>query len=140
MPTYEYRCAACGHEFELFQSMSASVKRKCPECKTLKLERLIGTGAAVIFKGGGFYETDYRSESYNKAAQADKKKQDDAAKPAADASKESSATSDSKSDSKSESKPTTNSDAKQAAKSAAKSATKPEAKPASKSKPKKPTK
>jgi len=73
MPTYEYRCAACDHEFELFQSMSASTKRKCPECGKMKLERLIGTGAAVIFKGPGFYQTDYRSESYKKAAEKDKK-------------------------------------------------------------------
>ncbi len=73
MPTYDYRCNACGHEFELFQSMSDSVKKKCPECSKLALERLIGTGAAVLFKGGGFYETDYRSEGYKKAADAEKK-------------------------------------------------------------------
>jgi putative FmdB family regulatory protein len=73
MPTYDYVCNACGHRFELFQQMSDSVKRKCPKCGALKLERLIGTGAAVLFKGGGFYETDYRSESYKKAAEADKK-------------------------------------------------------------------
>ena len=73
MPTYEYACRACGHEFELFQQMTAKVKRKCPECGRQKLERLIGTGAGVIFKGGGFYETDYRSESYRKAAEAEKK-------------------------------------------------------------------
>jgi len=72
MPTYDYRCNACNHEFELFQSMSDSPNRKCPECGKLKLERLIGTGAAVIFKGSGFYETDYRSEGYKKAAKADK--------------------------------------------------------------------
>ncbi len=71
MPTYDYRCNACDHEFELFQSMSASHKRKCPECGKNALERLIGTGAAVMFKGSGFYETDYRSESYKKAAKAD---------------------------------------------------------------------
>jgi putative FmdB family regulatory protein len=84
MPTYDYRCSACGHEFELFQSMSESTKRKCPECGKLALERLIGTGAAVLFKGSGFYETDYRSDSYKKAAEADKKstepKKDDASK------------------------------------------------------------
>ena len=74
MPTYDYRCKGCGHEFELFQSMSATVKRKCPECKELKLKRLIGTGGAVIFKGSGFFQTDYRSDSYKKAAEADKKK------------------------------------------------------------------
>ena len=73
MPTYEYVCDACGHEFELFQSMSASVKRKCPECGKLKLKRLIGIGSGIIFKGSGFYQTDYRSESYKKAAEADKK-------------------------------------------------------------------
>ncbi len=72
MPTYDYRCDACGHEFELFQQMSASVKKKCPECAKLKLKRLIGTGSAVMFKGSGFYETDYRSDSYKKAAKADK--------------------------------------------------------------------
>ncbi|MEO0715672.1 MAG: zinc ribbon domain-containing protein [Planctomycetota bacterium] len=71
MPTYDYRCNNCEHEFELFQSMSASHKRKCPECGKHALERLIGTGAAVMFKGSGFYETDYRSESYKKAAKAD---------------------------------------------------------------------
>ena len=74
MPTYDYRCEACGHEFEFFQSMSDKVKRKCPECGELKLKRLIGTGGAVIFKGSGFYQTDYRSDSYKKAAEADKKK------------------------------------------------------------------
>jgi len=73
MPTYDYQCEGCGHEFELFQQMSDSVKRKCPECSKLKLKRLIGTGAGVLFKGGGFYETDYRSDSYKKAADADKK-------------------------------------------------------------------
>lgn len=73
MPTYEYKCNACEHRFELFQSMKDSPKRKCPECGKNALERLIGTGAAVIFKGSGFYQTDYRSESYKKAAEAEKK-------------------------------------------------------------------
>tara|TARA_R110002072_G_scaffold42064_20_gene118686 strand:+ start:117063 stop:117419 length:357 start_codon:yes stop_codon:yes gene_type:complete len=73
MPTYEYRCNNCGHEFELFQSMSAGVKKKCPQCAKMTLERLIGTGAAVIFKGSGFYETDYRSKSYNSDKEADSK-------------------------------------------------------------------
>jgi len=72
MPTYDYRCNACEHAFELFQSMSEGVKKKCPECGKLSLERLIGTGAAVLFKGSGFYETDYRSDSYKKAAKAEK--------------------------------------------------------------------
>ena len=94
MPTYDYVCNACDHEFELFQSMSESVKKKCPECGKLKLERLIGTGAGVIFKGGGFYETDYRSDSYKKGAEADKKasetkpdKKNDAKKPETKAAK-----------------------------------------------------
>ncbi len=73
MPTYDYRCDQCGHEFELFQSMSDPVKRKCPECSELRLKRLIGTGGAVLFKGSGFYETDYRSDSYQKGAEAEKK-------------------------------------------------------------------
>lgn len=73
MPTYDYRCNACRHEFELFQSMKDSPKRKCPRCGKSALERLIGTGAAVLFKGSGFYETDYRSESYKKAAEAESK-------------------------------------------------------------------
>ncbi len=73
MPTYDYRCGACGHAFEAFQSMREGVKRKCPECGKNALERLIGVGAGVIFKGGGFYETDYRSDSYKKGAESEKK-------------------------------------------------------------------
>jgi len=73
MPTYDYQCDACDHEFELFQSINDPVKRKCPDCGKLKLRRLFGTGAAVVFKGSGFYQTDYRSESYKKAAEKDKK-------------------------------------------------------------------
>ena len=60
MPTYEYVCKGCEHKFELFQKMSDGVKRKCPECGELKLKRLLGIGAGLIFKGSGFYETDYR--------------------------------------------------------------------------------
>ena len=71
MPTYDYECESCGHAFELFQSMSAPVKRKCPECKKSKLKRLIGTGAGVLFKGSGFYETDYRGDSYAADAKKD---------------------------------------------------------------------
>ena len=73
MPTYDYECDACGHAFELFQQISESPKRKCPECRKHKLRRLFGTGAAVVFKGSGFYQTDYRSDSYKKAAAAEKK-------------------------------------------------------------------
>jgi putative FmdB family regulatory protein len=73
MPTYEYQCKSCDHTFELFQSMKDSPKRTCPKCGKAALERLIGTGAAVIFKGSGFYQTDYRSDSYKKAAEAESK-------------------------------------------------------------------
>ena len=72
MPTYEYECDACGHSFELFQQMSESPKRKCPACARLKLRRLLGTGAAVIFKGSGFYQTDYRSKEFREKAKAEK--------------------------------------------------------------------
>jgi putative FmdB family regulatory protein len=72
MPTYEYACDGCGHEFEEFQSIIARPLRKCPVCGKLKLQRLIGTGGGVIFKGSGFYQTDYRSESYKKAVEAEK--------------------------------------------------------------------
>lgn len=73
MPTYDYRCRACGHELEIFQSMSEKPKRACPKCGKQALERQIGTGAAILFKGSGFYQTDYRSESYKKAAESDSK-------------------------------------------------------------------
>ena len=76
MPTYDYVCDECGHAFELFQQMTAPVKRKCPACGKLRLRRLVGTGAGVIFKGSGFYQTDYRSDAYKKAAEADKKSSD----------------------------------------------------------------
>lgn len=71
MPTYDYRCSACGHEFEEFQSITAAPLKKCPACGKSKLQRLIGIGAGVIFKGSGFYETDYRSDSYKKSAKAE---------------------------------------------------------------------
>ena len=73
MPTYDYECGACEHAWELFQPMSAKPVRKCPECGKLKAERLIGTGGGILFKGSGFYETDYRSASYKKGAKAEKK-------------------------------------------------------------------
>ncbi len=73
MPTYAYKCDHCEHEFDLFQSITAKTLRKCPECARFKLRRLIGTGAGIIFKGAGFYETDYRSESYKKGEEKAKK-------------------------------------------------------------------
>lgn len=71
MPTYEYACQACGHRFEEFQSITAKPIRKCPQCKKLKVNRLISSGAGFIFKGSGFYITDYRSDSYKSAAKSD---------------------------------------------------------------------
>jgi len=71
MPTYDYVCDACEHKFELFQSIMAEAEKKCPECGKRKLRRLIGPGAAIVFKGSGFYSTDYRSASYKKGAPAD---------------------------------------------------------------------
>jgi len=78
MPTYDYACDACEHQFEEFQSMKDKPLRKCPKCGKPKLRCLFGTGAAVLFKGSGFYQTDYRSESYKAAAKAEQ----DAGKPA----------------------------------------------------------
>jgi putative FmdB family regulatory protein len=60
MPTYDYVCEGCGHKFEHFQSMTSRRLRTCPECRERKLTRLVGSGAGVIFKGSGFYETDYK--------------------------------------------------------------------------------
>jgi putative FmdB family regulatory protein len=111
MPTYDYECDACGHTFELFQSISEPVKKKCPECSKPKLRRLFGTGAAVVFKGSGFYQTDYRSDSYKKAAEKDSPSESEG---------------DKKSESKSESKTD--------------SASSTESKPAAKAEKKKPTK
>lgn len=77
MPTYEYICNNCQHEFEQFQSMKTRPIRKCPECGKFSVQRLIGAGAGIIFKGSGFYQTDYRSESYKKAAESEKKSSTD---------------------------------------------------------------
>ncbi len=73
MPTYDYRCDACEHEFEEFQSIKDMPLTKCPECHKKKLRRLIGGGAAIVFKGSGFYQTDYRSDSYKRGASESKK-------------------------------------------------------------------
>ena len=71
MPTYDYVCDACGHKFEEMQSFSADPLKTCQKCGQDKLRRLFGTGAAILFKGGGFYETDYRSEGYKKSEKAE---------------------------------------------------------------------
>jgi len=110
MPTYDYKCEACGHAFEKFHSITASPIRKCPKCGKRKVKRLLGTGAGLIFKGSGFYITDYRSESYKSGAKAaegssggksageNKSSEGAAAKPAA--STESSTSASTKSESK----------------------------------------
>lgn len=98
MPTYDYKCQACGHTFDELQSFSAPPLTKCPACKKNKLERLFGGGGAIIFKGSGFYETDYRR----------------ADKPAADKPAES------KSETKSDSAPAAESTPKPAAKAESK--------------------
>ncbi|MCU0723779.1 MAG: zinc ribbon domain-containing protein [Planctomycetes bacterium] len=71
MPTYDYECEGCGHSFEEFQSITANPLRKCPACGKNALHRLIGCGAGVIFKGSGFYATDYRSKSYKEKAKSE---------------------------------------------------------------------
>jgi putative FmdB family regulatory protein len=73
MPTYDYECDACGHRFEKFQPMTANPIKKCPECGKNKARRLIGTGGGILFKGSGFYQTDYRSSSYRESAKSDSK-------------------------------------------------------------------
>ena len=75
MPTYDYRCENCGHEFETLQSITAEHLKTCPECSKDSLKRLLGTGAGLLFKGSGFYQTDYRSESYKQGQSKDKKKE-----------------------------------------------------------------
>lgn len=72
MPTYVYECLACGHSFEKFQSMTEKPVRKCPECGKNKAQRVISGGAGILFKGSGFYQTDYRSKSYKESAKKEK--------------------------------------------------------------------
>jgi putative FmdB family regulatory protein len=72
MPTYDYICDSCGHEFEAYERITSEPQTGCPECKLPRLRRKIGPGAAILFKGSGFYQTDYRSDSYKKAAEAEK--------------------------------------------------------------------
>jgi putative FmdB family regulatory protein len=99
MPTYDYKCAVCEHQWEEFQSITAKPTRKCPECGKLKAKRLIGPGAGIIFKGSGFYQTDYRSSSYNKGAEADKKASESSSKSSDASSKSGDSSSKSSSDS-----------------------------------------
>lgn len=102
MPTYDYQCDACGHAWELYQSITAEPEKKCPKCGKKKAKRIIGPGGGFIFKGSGFYLTDYRSESYKEGAKAD-------SKPAASSE---GSKSEAKSDSKSEPSPAAKSESK----------------------------
>ena len=70
MPTYEYECQKCGHHYELYQSIKDGPKRTCPKCRG-RVKRLLGTGAGLIFKGSGFYSTDYRTPNYAAGAKKD---------------------------------------------------------------------
>jgi putative FmdB family regulatory protein len=97
MPTYEYTCENCGFHLEKMQSITAKALRKCPKCGKPALKRLIGTGAGIIFKGSGFYATDYRSESYKKAAKSEM--------PAKSSEKKETAATPAKSDAKTTSEP-----------------------------------
>jgi putative FmdB family regulatory protein len=139
MPTYEYKCKSCGNKWDLFQSMTAKHIRKCPACGKNTAERQFGTGAAIIFKGSGFYETDYRSEDYKKAAEADSKAAKGETTADTKADSKADTKTDTKSDSKSDSKPDTKAEgkteskAKQAdSKAPAKTESKSESKPAAK--------
>ena len=77
MPTYDYKCNKCEHSFELFQHITEKPIKKCPACRKMGVERIIGSGGAIIFKGSGFYQTDYRSEEYKSKA----KKESESIKP-----------------------------------------------------------
>ena len=139
MPTYEYKCEACGHTFERFQSITAAPIKRCPECGKSKVRRLIGTGAGLIFKGSGFYITDYRDGSYKEKAKAEagggeskndskadsKSEPKTDAKPAAETKSVPKPNTETKSETKSESKPA---EKKTESKPAAKSESKPKKK------------
>ena len=81
MPTYDYVCDSCHHAFEAFESIKADPQTVCPECQKATLRRKIGAGAAILFKGSGFYQTDYRSDSYKQKAAADKPSESKPAEP-----------------------------------------------------------
>ena len=91
MPTYDYECQACSHHFERWQEMSARKLRTCPECGKRKLIRLVGAGAGVIFRGSGFYETDYKRKQSSKPSDASSSSKSSSSPP-------SSSSSDAKSD------------------------------------------
>lgn len=120
MPTYEYRCEACKHAFEKFQPITAPAVRKCPKCGKNKVKRLLSVGAGMIFKGSGFYITDYRSEGYKEQAKADS-----SASPPTDSAAKPDSKTESKSEPKSEPKSETKSDSKSESRSESKSEARP---------------
>ena len=131
MPTYEYICRACGHEFEEFQSIKADPIAVCPKCRKRKVERKIGIGGAVIFKGGGFYETDYRSESYRSGEEAEKKSGEAKVESKADAKADARADAkvDAKADLRADARVDAKADAKADATQGTRTGSKPESKP-----------
>ncbi len=100
MPTYDYECSACGHKFEVYQSITEDPLKSCPKCRKRKVRRLFGAGAGLLFKGSGFYITDYRSDGYKKAQKAES------------SSSSTSSASEGKSSSATESKPSSKSETK----------------------------
>jgi putative FmdB family regulatory protein len=127
MPTYEYKCKSCGHAFEKFHSITAAPVKKCPECGKNAVERLISAGGGLIFKGSGFYITDYRDAAYSDKAKADAGSEKSESKPA-DGETKPAASSDSKTEAKSDAKTETKTPAKTESKSETKSETKAPAK------------
>ncbi len=87
MPTYDYVCGACKHEMEAFHAITAAPLKKCPQCGKSTLKRVIGRGSGVLFKGTGFYQTDYRSKNYSEGASKDKGTSDSPAKGKGDCGK-----------------------------------------------------
>ena len=121
MPTYEYKCDACGYEFERFQPITSAAIKRCPQCGKAKVRRLIGTGAGLIFKGSGFYITDYRDKSYTDKAKAES---GNGSVESEGAEKSDAKTSETKSDSNAESTPKGEAKADKPAKSEPKSSKK----------------
>ena len=112
MPTYQYECAKCGHQFEVFQSMKDNALEVCPKDKCAqkrwgkgKVQRQLGVGAGIIFKGSGFYITDYRSDSYKAGAKKDSESSSSSSSSSSTSKKADAPSSSASSTSKSESKP-----------------------------------
>ena len=104
MPTYDYECQACGHGWELFQSMNDSPVKSCPKCKKRKAKRLMGLGAGLIFKGSGFYETDYKRAGSQKKESGGESSSSDSSSSDSKGTEKKPATTDSKSKKESSSK------------------------------------